>query len=135
MNRTMTTPVPDFMAPTVATIDHEATLQEAAEALTASEIGVVVVLGEHAPVGILSERDVVAHVAVGTDLSHLLVGEVMTDDVVTISADADLADAIAAMATAGVRHLPVLREERMVGMVSARDVLEVLARVRTPSGP
>lgn len=135
MTSTLTTPVPACMAPTVATIDHEATLQEAAEALAASEIGVVVVLGPHAPVGILSERDIVAHVAVGTDLSHLRVGEAMTDDMVTIGAEADLGTAITAMATAGVRHLPVIREDRMVGMISARDVLDVLARVTPPSGP
>ena len=78
-------PVSTIMSWPVATIDHEATVEEAAEYLAADDIGVLLVLRERALAGLISERDVVAHVAVGTDLSHLLVGEAMAPELVTIT--------------------------------------------------
>jgi CBS domain-containing protein len=111
----------------VATIDHEATLQEVAEALAADVIGAVLVLREGALVGVVSERDVVAHVAAGTSPSHLSAGEVMAGEVVTTKVDATIIEAARTMAEADVRHLPVLQDGLLAGVVSVRDVLPVLA--------
>jgi len=111
----------------VATIDSDATLLEAAEALAADNIGVLLVLRDGALVGIVSERDVVVHVAAGTDLSHLTVGEVMAGDLVTTPPDATIASAALMMADADVRHLPVLDGKLIAGLVSIRDLVPVLA--------
>lgn len=81
--------------------------------------------------GVLSERDVVEQAAVGADLDHLTVGEVMQGDVVTTTSDTPVWDAAAAMVRADVRHLPVLVGGRAVGMLSVRDVLASL----TGTGP
>jgi CBS domain-containing protein len=75
---------------------------------------------------VVSERDVVAHVAAGTDLTHLTVGEVMATDVVVTSMTASVLDAARAMTEADVRHLPVMEGELLAGVVSARDVLPLL---------
>jgi CBS domain-containing protein len=111
----------------VATIDSDATLEEAAEALAADNIGVLVVLRDGSLAGILSERDVVVHVAAGSNLVHLTVGEVMAGDLVTIAPDASIASAAQTMADADVRHLPVLDGRLIAGVVSIRDVVPVLA--------
>jgi CBS domain-containing protein len=111
----------------VATIDSEATLEEAAEALAADNIGVLLVLRDSALVGIVSERDVVVHVAAGTDLTHLTVGEVMAGDLVTTPPEASIATAAQTMAEADVRHLPVLDGQLIAGLVSIRDLVPVLA--------
>jgi CBS domain-containing protein len=111
----------------VATIDHEATLLAAAESLGADNIGALVVLRNGALVGILSERDVVTHLAAGTHLEHLLVGEAMAGDVVTVRPDTTIAAAARTMVEADVRHLPVLDGRLIAGLVSVRDVVEVLA--------
>jgi len=111
----------------VATIDHDATLEAAAEALAADNIGVLLVLRDGALAGILSERDVVVHVAAGADLSHLRVGEVMAGDLVTVPPDASIAAAARTMAEADVRHLPVLDGQLIAGLVSIRDLVPVLA--------
>jgi CBS domain-containing protein len=124
-------PVSSIMSWPVATIDHDATLQEAAEALAADDIGALVVLREGGLAGIISERDVVPHVAAGTELSHLLVGEVMTGDLVTTQGDDTILVAARTMVDADVRHLPVLREHLIAGMVSVRDVVAVLADALT----
>jgi CBS domain-containing protein len=120
-------PVSRVMSWPVATIDHDATLEAAAEALAADNIGVLLVLRDGALAGILSERDVVVHVAAGADLSHLRVGEVMAGDLVTVPPDASIAAAARTMAEADVRHLPVLDGQLIAGLVSIRDLVPVLA--------
>jgi CBS domain-containing protein len=111
----------------VATIDHDATLAEAAEALAAESIGALLVLRDTGLVGILSERDLVVHVAAGSDLTHLTTGEAMAHDLVTVESDATIAAAARAMADADVRHLPVMQDNLIAGVVSVRDVIAVLA--------
>jgi CBS domain-containing protein len=120
-------PVSTIMSWPVATIDHDATVEEAAEALATDDLGALLVLRDGDPAGILSERDVVAHVAAGSDLSHLHVGEVMAGDLVTVQAEQSVLEAARAMAEAGVRHLPVLQGRLIAGMLSIRDLLPVLA--------
>jgi CBS domain-containing protein len=111
----------------VATIDHDATLEEAAEALAADNIGVLLVTRDEGMVGIISERDVVTHLAAGTHLNRLSVGEAMAGDVVTVRPDTTVVAAARMMAEADVRHLPVLQDGLIAGMVSVRDLVAVLA--------
>ena len=120
-------PVARVMSWPVATIDHDATLAEAAEALAADSIGALLVLRDSGLVGIISERDLVIHVAAGSDLSHLLTGEVMSGDLVTVQSDAPIVAAARAMVEADVRHLPVMEGQLIAGVVSVRDVVAVLA--------
>jgi CBS domain-containing protein len=113
----------------VATIDHEASLEEGAEALAADEVGAVLVLSDGALVGILSERDVVRHCARGTTLAHVRVSEAMTPELTTAQVDDTVLDAARAMHDADVRHLPVLQDNLLAGMVSIRDLFGVLLDV------
>jgi CBS domain-containing protein len=119
--------VSTIMSWPVATIEHQATLTEAAEALTADTIGALIVLHEGGLVGVLSERDVVVHVAAGANLSHLLVEDVMATDVVTVQSDVTITDAARTMVESEVRHLPVMQDNLIAGVVSIRDVVAVLA--------
>jgi|EndMetStandDraft_8_1072994.scaffolds.fasta_scaffold17112_3 CBS domain-containing protein len=113
----------------VATIDHDASLEEGAEALAADEVGAVLVLADGALVGVLSERDVVRHLAAGATLSHLRVSEAMTQELTTAQVDDTVLDAARAMREADVRHLPVLQDNLLAGMVSIRDLFGVLLDV------
>jgi CBS domain-containing protein len=117
-------PVTTVMSWPVATIDHAAPLLAAAETLAGDDVGALAVMREGALVGILSERDVVAHLGLGSNLEHLTVGEVMAADVVSIPTSASLLAAARVMVEADVRHLPVLDDgEGVAGMVSVRDLL------------
>jgi len=120
-------PVSRVMSWPVATIDSEATLEEAAEALAADNIGVLLVLRDGGLAGIVSERDVVVHVAAGSDLSHLRAGEVMAGDLVTTPPDTPIVQAARLMDEADVRHLPILDRDLIAGLVSIRDLVPVLA--------
>lgn len=112
----------------VATVDGTATLAEVAEALAADEIGAVCVTEGGRLVGILSERDVVVHLAAGADPTHLTASDVMSNDLVTVSPDESLIVAARRMEDAQVRHLPVLDGDLMAGIVSMRDLFTVLLR-------
>ena len=126
-------PVARVMSWPVAAIDHEATLAEAAEALAADGIGALVVLRQGRLAGLLSERDVVVHATAGVDLTHLLVGDVMAVDLVVVTPDTTVLEAAREMVTADVRHLPVVTEDRIAGVVSVRDVLAVLVDALAPA--
>ena len=115
---------------------------EAVRRMAEHDIGCVVVVEDGAPVGILTERDVLRLDAHGEDEPDdwrtLDVGDVMTAPVYTISDEAPWVRAMDVMGDHGVRHLPVTRASQLVGIVSARDVLrhhtevlEALVRERT----
>jgi CBS domain-containing protein len=110
----------------VATVENVASLHEVAECLAADEVGALCVVEGGALAGIVSERDVVTHLAAGGDPAHLTAGEVMTSDLLTIAEDTSLLDAARMMQEGEVRHLPVLAGGHIVGMVSMRDVFAAL---------
>ncbi len=110
----------------VATVDGGATLTEVAEALAADEIGALCVTEDGRLAGIVSERDVVTHVAVGADPGHLSAADVMSNDLVTVAPDDLVLVAARRMVDAQVRHLPVLDDGLIAGIVSMRDLFTVL---------
>ncbi len=110
----------------VATVESVATLSEVAEGLAADEVGALCVVENGALAGIVSERDVVTHIAAGGDPSHLTAGEVMSSDLLTVGPDATLLEAARTMREAQVRHLPVLSAGQIAGMVSMRDLFGAL---------
>jgi CBS domain-containing protein len=93
-------------------------------------VGSAVVIDGPWLLGIFTERDALRALASGADLSTTPVKEWMTKDPVTVDADTDTEEAAAIMATHGFRHLPVVDGEKVIGVISLRDVLS--ARIRRP---
>jgi CBS domain-containing protein len=114
------------MAPAVATITPTATLQQAAEAMMADGVGLLVVTDVNGPTGVISERDIVAAVTEGLELEVERVRDHGADEIVSVDGDATVADAALAMADAQIRHLAVTSDGVVVGVVSVRDVLRAL---------
>jgi CBS domain-containing protein len=101
-------------------------VREAARYMTERRVGAVCVLEGSRLVGVLSERDIMGRVvAPGLDLDRTTVGEVMTRDLVVAQAGDSLDDALRRMKQAGCRHLPVVEDDKLVGMVAQRDLLQV----------
>jgi CBS domain-containing protein len=119
-------PVSTCMTWPVTTVPGSATLQAAAETLSADEVGAAVVVEHGVVVGVLSERDIVRHVAVGADPDHLTALDVMSEDVVAVAPTDSIVAVAHQMVDCAVRHLPVLDAGRLAGMVSMRDVQQVL---------
>jgi CBS domain-containing protein len=119
-------PVRTLVGDPVATIGPTATLREAAETMSSDGVGLLVVVDTRGVLGVLSERDVVNAVAEGADLDDERVRARLADDVVTIDEGATISDAAATMASAEIRHLGVTRQGDIYGVVSVRDVVNVL---------
>ena len=102
----------------------DATVYEAVEVMAEARVGVLLVLVHESLVGIVSERDYARKVILkGRSSRDTLVEEIMTSEVITISLDTSLQDCMRLMTTHRVRHLPVLRSGRVVGVVSIGDVV------------
>lgn len=102
----------------------DATVREAVEAMCAARVGAVLVVDGDLPVGILSERDVLSRVVLeGKDPLTTKVGAIMTAEVICISIDATPEQAMSVMTERRVRHLPVVLDRRLVGLVSIGDLV------------
>lgn len=110
----------------VVVVESGETLAEVVQALAADEVGAVCVTDDGRLVGIVSERDVVAHLAQGADPAHLSAGEVMNTELVVAAPDEPVLEAARRMEQAQVRHLPVLDGDLICGIVSIRDLFAVL---------
>jgi CBS domain-containing protein len=120
-------PVGGLVAPAVATITPTATLRAAAESMVADGLGLLVVVDANGPTGVLSERDIVVAVTEGLDLEDERVRDHCSDEIVSVDEGASVAEAARAMADAQIRHLAVTSDGALIGVVSVRDVLRILA--------
>ena len=101
-----------------------ASVSEAVRVMTDNNVGIVAVVDGDALVGVLSERDVVQRVvARGLDPRTTPVDEVMTSEVVLGDENEDCRLAMLKMDRANIRHLPVMRDGRVVSMLSVRDLM------------
>jgi len=119
-------PVHTLMASAVATIAPTATLRDAATSLAADGVGLLVVVDARGVRGVLSERDIVLAIADDHDLTEARVRDHASTDLVTVEDSASILDAAAAMAAAELRHLAVTRNGEIIGVISVRDLVNVL---------
>lgn len=103
------------------------TLRGAASRMWKQQTGSLLVVDDEELLGIVTERDVMKAVARGDDLDATPISAVMTRSLVTVAPDTTVEEAARYMATRWIRHLPVLDGERLVGMVSQRDLCGLLA--------
>jgi CBS domain-containing protein len=125
--------VADHMARGVLTVAADATLRDAAERMAERGVGAVVILEGEAVAAILTERDVMNAVAAGKGASAT-VAESMTRDPETIEPDDTTDHAASLMIHGGFRHLPVVEQGRVVGILSIRDLMRVALDDRSPRG-
>jgi CBS domain-containing protein len=116
--------VRDGMTRLVLTVGPAHSLREAARQMSARRVGAAVVTDPaHAGIGILTERDVLDSVGAGQDPDVELVADHRTDDVVFASPEWTLHQAAAAMVQGGFRHLVVVEDHEVVGLLSMRDIV------------
>jgi len=109
----------------VVTVRPEQSLSEAIALLSQHNIGALVVVDAAGkPAGILSERDIVRNAAKSKDLFSAPISQVMTKDVVTGSPHDDLRSVLRTMTDRRFRHLPILDEGRLVGIISIGDAVK-----------
>jgi CBS domain-containing protein len=125
--------VGDHMTRGVLTISSDASLGDAAAKMAERGVGAVVIVEGEAIAAILTERDVMKAVGAGKDGSAS-VADCMTRHPDTIEPDDTTDHAASLMIHGGFRHLPVVEEGKVVGIVSIRDLMRVALDDRSPRG-
>lgn len=109
----------------VLTIDAQSSLSDAARFLDDAKIGAVVAVNDAGLAGVLSERDILRQVARhGVDALQMTVEESMTRGVITANPTESLDQCLARMTDRRVRHLPVMRDGRLAGIISIGDLVK-----------
>lgn len=107
----------------LVSVPPTATVKAAVDRMAEHRCGSVVIMEGEAVVGIFTERDLMLRVIhAGLDPATTEVAEVMTKQPDTISADAPIADAIRAMDQFSYRYLPVICDDRCIGVISTRHL-------------
>lgn len=109
----------------ISTIQPEATVLEAITLMANKGIGAVVVLKDTQVVGILSERDYTRKIALMQRTSdHTTVAEIMTGTVLSVSRSNTVDECLNLMTDRHIRHLPVIENDHLVGLVSIGDLVK-----------
>jgi CBS domain-containing protein len=119
--------VQDVMTQATITESPGDSLRSAAEHMWRRQTGSLLITENGRLAGIITERDVLRAVALGADPDRSSVDEVMTTQPFTVPPDMPLQAAAREMAARWIRHLPVVAGERLLGVVSMRDVTGVFA--------
>ena len=127
--------VRDAMSTVVLTIGPAHTLRQAAQLMAARRIGAAVVLdNDNSGIGILTERDILNSLGAGESPDRETAQAHTTSDVVFAAPDWTLDEAAEAMVRGGFRHLIVLNDQEVVGVVSVRDIIRCWATAEIRAG-
>jgi CBS domain-containing protein len=118
--------VREGMSEVVLTVGPGHTLREAARMMTEKGVGAAIVVDEEAPgPRIISERDLLVSIGRGEDPDVERVTDHMSGSVITAAPDWSLERAAADMAARGIRHLVIVQDGDLVGVLSMRDIMRV----------
>lgn len=119
-------PVVEIMSASPVTIPVDASAEEAAKVMRDREIGSLVVLEDGRPTGIVTERDVVTKVAASNRTARdTTVREIMTSPLVAVHPHQEVAEAARVMASRKIRRLPVIKDGKLIGMITENDIIRI----------
>jgi CBS domain-containing protein len=125
--------VADVMTRDLVSVDAGVSLSVAAQQMSGRRVGAALVFEGERIAGILTERDVLRAVGEGR-IEGSTVGDWMTRHPETIEPTDSTSTAATLMIHGGFRHLPVVEEERVIGIVSIRDLMKVVLDDEAPRG-
>jgi CBS domain-containing protein len=112
----------------VITADEGTTVVSLARLMGEKRIGSVVITRSGEPVGIFTERDLLTTFLARGRSMEVVVGEVCSSPLVAISSGMSIHEAATIMAARRIKRLPIAEDERLVGIITARDLVEAYAR-------
>jgi len=119
-------PVKEIMTRDVCTAEKDETLLSATKKMLEFGVGSIVVIESKKPIGIVTERDIIEKVVVKNKIpKKIKLKEIMTRPVITIKPTTSLKEAVNIMLKKGIRRLPVVDGDRLVGIVTDTDILGV----------
>ena len=119
--------VRDIMTKSVIAVDVSVTINEAAKMMEDAKVGSVIVMENNTPIGIVTDRDFAVKVAAHAYQISTHVKQIMSSPLIAISPDETVWMISDLMYTRGVRKLPVIENEQVIGIVTATDLVNQLA--------
>lgn len=117
----------DIMTKSVISVDSSITVNEAAKMMEDGKVGAVIVMENNKPVGIVTDRDFSVKVAAHAYQITTPIKQIMSSPILTINSDETVRTAADLMHEKGVRKLPVMKNENVVGIITATDIVNLLA--------
>jgi CBS domain-containing protein len=116
--------VRDVMTPTVVAEDEDVSVTKLSMEMEIAGIGSIVITRQGKPVGIVTDRDIALKVIMKDKKgSEIKAKEIMSSPLLTIESDVSLGKACAHLAKKGVRQLPVVEDDKLVGILGIRNIL------------
>lgn len=116
----------DAMTKQPITISPDATLQECARIMSDKHVGTLIVKKKDELAGVITEQDIVRKSVIDNDKPSVrTAGEIMESNLHTIEPHMDVYEALASMREKNIRHLPVMSNDEMVGLLTLKDVLKI----------
>jgi predicted transcriptional regulator len=126
------TQIKDLMTENPSTCEPGAPVAEVAKVMAREDVGPIPVVEGGRLVGLVTDRDLVVRVlAEGRDPETTTVGEIASSDIVTVSPDSSLDEALQVLARNQVRRVPVVDGDRLVGILAQADIARHADEVQT----
>lgn len=119
--------VGDVMTKSVISVDASMTINETAKMMEDAKVGAVIITENNTPVGIVTDRDFAVKVAAHAYQVTSSVKQIMSSPLLSINSDESVRNAADLMHDRGVRKLPVISEDKVVGIITATDIVNLLA--------
>ena len=118
--------VHDCMTTKPISIKPAATIQECAQAMKANHVGAVVIKDDYKSIGLITEQDIVRKgIAEGKNVLKMNVTDLMENELVTVTPKEDIYNALIKMRDYNIRHLPVIEDGKMMGLLTLKDILKI----------
>jgi CBS domain-containing protein len=117
--------VKGIMKTNVVSMDSSMTVKDAAEMMSDTKIGGIVVMENNIATGIVTERDIVRRIVAKNKGYSTKLKDVMSSPVITINPDETVWELAQLMKVKGIHRVPVISENRLVGMVSTTDLARI----------
>lgn len=127
MSNAKTMTVADVMTKSVISVDASVSINEAAKMMEDAKVGAVIVMENNTPVGIVTDRDFAVKVVAHAYHISSPVKQIMSSPLLSINSDESVRTASDLMHDRGVRKLPVIDDENVVGIITATDIVNLLA--------
>ena len=119
-----------FMRKHIITADGEKSVEAVAKIMGEKSIGSIIITRNEEPIGIFTERDLLTKFLAENKSLKIAVGKACSSPIITSSVNSSIHDAAAIMTTKHIKRLPIIKDNKLIGILSARDLVEAYARAK-----
>jgi predicted transcriptional regulator len=121
----MTIKVKDLMRTDIAIVDFNSSVIDAAKIMKSKSVGYAIIMKDDVPIGIVTERDITWKiVAEGLDAHQINIYKIASSPLISVDPDADLSVAANLMEKYSIRRLPVIKDNKLYGIITATDIIK-----------